>query len=63
MSVKCVLQDQIKSTFTQEDADNRYIQITEKGSANGVATLGSGGKIGRKQLINLPFISYIIKEE
>lgn len=54
--MKVILEGQVKSNFTQEDADTRYIKLTEKGSANGVATLGSDSKIPSNQIPSMDYV-------
>lgn len=48
--MECILTGQVKSNFTQEDADQRYIKISEKGASSGVASLDGTGKIPASQL-------------
>lgn len=54
--MNCILQGQIKSNFTQEIADERYLKITEKGSSNGVASLDNYSKIHLDQIPSLNYV-------
>ena len=54
--MNCILQGQIKSNFTQEIADERYLKITEKGSSNGVASLDNYSKIPLDQIPSLNYV-------
>lgn len=54
-SGNAVAQDAPSAGITQEQADNRYVSLTQKGAANGVASLGSDGKVPAGQLPEMDY--------